>query len=93
MYYGNVEKINRISERYTAPISKEEFERFRPIEKEFYDKFCPEANSTFKDTKEFIAWENESRRISELFGHLSYYQEKKSGIVVDLDKNDTKSDK
>ncbi|WP_299227879.1 hypothetical protein [uncultured Campylobacter sp.] len=87
-YCRGVERINQISERYTVPISKERFERLRPMKKEFYDKHCPDANSTFKDTKKFIAWRSGEKEFEMVLAYLkSYFENGDTETVVNLDKN------
>ena len=87
-YCRGVERINQISERYTVPISKERFERLRPMKKEFYDKHCPDANSTFKDTKKFIAWRSGEKEFEMVLAYLkSYFENGDTETVVNLDEN------
>ncbi|QKF65211.1 ankyrin repeat domain-containing protein [Campylobacter corcagiensis] len=95
LYYGNFMAIERLKqyrkeESKAIPISKEEYNRFRPKTLKAYNEFCPDENSTFKSTKEVINYKNWISKIKEVSGFV-YYNRDNPNKVIYLDKDKSKN--
>ncbi|QKF71372.1 ankyrin repeat domain-containing protein [Campylobacter geochelonis] len=93
-YIYNATRLNKIMEKegmkIKQPISKIEYDSNKARTLRYYNKHCTDKNGTFKDTKAYIDYANESAKEYAVSRFLRINKNNPSKVIY-LDKNSSKS--